>query len=396
MRNASEMEFLSITQPWPHGFRRFQACLSEHCSFLNHRRYQRHLAPMTANLPRSPLFLLNPKADIILRSSDNVNFYAIKFLLSYSSPFFESMFALPPPVEDDDKDEIKDGLCVVKLAEHSQILERVLLLCYPTNVVDGVLIRDLEDASELLNALEKYEMTHSWKRVWGMFLASPFVKRQPLRAFAFACRQKRMEIARLAARYLTSDVVFSRRDHHEDPNYRFFSYWELLRTQDFRQKCAEAVYVTITSLCQEGEIAYAYTSASGNGHGNGCQMNFYPNSTPVFDWWGTYFNSARDALADNRCGAAVLDPAYLAAAVKKASDSKCKICQATVARELPAYSTAFCERIEEAVSKVSIYISFSLTRCSSYILRLNWISTGEENSRDMMSIRSLYANNLKL
>lgn len=37
----------------------------------------------------------DPEADIILRSSDNVDFHVYKFLLSLVSPVFKSMFALP-------------------------------------------------------------------------------------------------------------------------------------------------------------------------------------------------------------------------------------------------------------------------------------------------------------
>ncbi|KAI0255963.1 hypothetical protein BJV78DRAFT_1113987, partial [Lactifluus subvellereus] len=42
-------------------------------------------------------------ADIILRSSDQVNFHVYKVILSVASPFFKDMFSLPQPVGADDR-----------------------------------------------------------------------------------------------------------------------------------------------------------------------------------------------------------------------------------------------------------------------------------------------------
>jgi len=55
----------------------------------------------------------DPKADVILRSSDNVDFRCYKLLLAFASPsFFEGMFNLPQPTGDHVMGETRDGLPV--------------------------------------------------------------------------------------------------------------------------------------------------------------------------------------------------------------------------------------------------------------------------------------------
>jgi BTB/POZ domain len=59
----------------------------------------------------------NLKADVILRSADNVDFRVFKSILSLSSPIFDDMFALPQVSGADNRNEMEDSLSVVQLAE---------------------------------------------------------------------------------------------------------------------------------------------------------------------------------------------------------------------------------------------------------------------------------------
>lgn len=55
------------------------------------------------------------KADVILRSSDGIDFRMFKVLLSFASPFFEGMFDLPQPTNPSNLDDTKDGLPLIHL-----------------------------------------------------------------------------------------------------------------------------------------------------------------------------------------------------------------------------------------------------------------------------------------
>ncbi|PFH50248.1 hypothetical protein AMATHDRAFT_145574, partial [Amanita thiersii Skay4041] len=64
------------------------------------------------------------KADVILRSSDSVDFYFISLLLSAVSPVFSDMFSLNRPGVQ--QEITNNGLPVVPLPESSKILQFLL------------------------------------------------------------------------------------------------------------------------------------------------------------------------------------------------------------------------------------------------------------------------------
>ncbi|KAF8983738.1 hypothetical protein BDQ17DRAFT_1437268 [Cyathus striatus] len=88
-------------------------------------------------------------SDIILRTSDNMEFHVYRVILSVASPFFKSMFSLPQPPSDD------VSLPIIDVPEHSKALDPLLRYCYP--VMDPV-ISDLTVLVDMLEAAMKYEM----------------------------------------------------------------------------------------------------------------------------------------------------------------------------------------------------------------------------------------------
>ncbi|KAJ6612605.1 hypothetical protein B0H10DRAFT_1917951 [Mycena sp. CBHHK59/15] len=75
----------------------------------------------------------SPTADVLLSSSDGVNFRAHRLVLSLLSPVFGDMFQLPQPRGD-------TLIPQIHLAESAMVLNRVLVFCYPGGqpVVDSV------------------------------------------------------------------------------------------------------------------------------------------------------------------------------------------------------------------------------------------------------------------
>ena len=60
-------------------------------------------------------------ADVILRSSDKIDFRVFKLFLSLASPVFETMFSLPQPTEGVNPDEgTTDKLPVMPLSEDAK------------------------------------------------------------------------------------------------------------------------------------------------------------------------------------------------------------------------------------------------------------------------------------
>jgi hypothetical protein len=138
----------------------------------------------------------NAKADVILRSTDNVDFRVFKVLLSLASPFFDDMFGLP---QGDINNDTKDGLPVVRMAEERKTLEMLLLMCYPTTVVDHSDLETLSGAHLVLEAANKYNMESVEKHLRACLVMPQFLDVDPLRVFAIACRCRFEAEAKLAA-----------------------------------------------------------------------------------------------------------------------------------------------------------------------------------------------------
>jgi len=80
----------------------------------------------------SPLELFDvPNADLIIRSSDSVDFRVHKPVLAMGSPIFRDMFSLPQPSDS----EFVDGLPVVRLDEDSGLLNSLISILYPVRTV---------------------------------------------------------------------------------------------------------------------------------------------------------------------------------------------------------------------------------------------------------------------
>ena len=72
-----------------------------------------------------------PDANIIIRSSDLVDFRVHKSVLAMTSPFFKDLLSLPQPSDS----ETVDGLPVVQLSEDSELLNSLVSMLYPLHQV---------------------------------------------------------------------------------------------------------------------------------------------------------------------------------------------------------------------------------------------------------------------
>ena len=111
------------------------------------------LATESSDTPFVPSCLDIPDADIILRSSDQVNFRVHKSVLALSSPFFKDLLLLPQPRDE----EVVDGLQVVQLSEDADLLYSLVSFLYPVTPVMPQ-AGSYERVFALLAACQKYDM----------------------------------------------------------------------------------------------------------------------------------------------------------------------------------------------------------------------------------------------
>ncbi|KAI0799802.1 hypothetical protein BC629DRAFT_1285315, partial [Irpex lacteus] len=138
-------------------------------------------------------------ADVIIRSSDNVDFHVFKAVLILASPFFADMFSLKQPEPTGSSTDVGTIAArdPIPISEDSKTFDCLMRLCYPID--DPLLDRDcdLPLVEKVLEAAQKYLMDEAAKlaRVELGKLAIRF----PLNAYAISCRLNAENEARIAA-----------------------------------------------------------------------------------------------------------------------------------------------------------------------------------------------------
>ncbi|KAF7974689.1 hypothetical protein HWV62_11459 [Athelia sp. TMB] len=181
-------------------------------------------------------------ADVILRSSDHVDFRAFKVFLSFGSPFFRDMFRLPQSAADDS--ESRDGLPVISVPEAARTLQTLLTMCYP---MEGPVLDKLEDIDLLLEASIKYAVEKVEKRVREALVAPQHLQNSALRVYAIADRHNLDAEAKEAARALAnvSDPILQ---SNRGSELEFLSAAKLFHLLQYHKDCRVAAHRSITQI----------------------------------------------------------------------------------------------------------------------------------------------------
>ncbi|KAJ7089128.1 hypothetical protein C8R44DRAFT_540232, partial [Mycena epipterygia] len=174
-------------------------------------------------------------ADAILRSSDGVDFYVHRTILSLVSPVFETMFQLPQP-------ESSPAVPAIDMQESSATLDLVLRFFYPGA---HPYVETLEELQELIDVLMKYDMqcvVPVMKHHLEKYHSS-----RPLAVCAIAVRHRWEDVAVAAARESLKHTirVFLTDAPTELEGVTAVAYHNLLQ---YHSRCGEAARSTTASL----------------------------------------------------------------------------------------------------------------------------------------------------
>ncbi|KAF8545682.1 hypothetical protein OG21DRAFT_1428849 [Imleria badia] len=178
------------------------------------------------------------QADIILHSSDNIDFRVFKLFLSLASPFFETLFNIPQSADETVEQEVKDGLAVISVTEDNKTLDALLCFCYPCTLADDPNLEVLNDAKDVIEAARKYSLNVIEKKARKAIVNPKILEVEPLRCFVIAHRGHLREETLLAARYmLTQPLIPSWFQEIE-----LLTATNLLSLLTYHKKCGEAIY----------------------------------------------------------------------------------------------------------------------------------------------------------
>jgi len=313
------------------------------------------------------------KADVILRSSDGIDFRVFKLFLSLASPFFETLFDIPQPAEASDDQEVKEGLAVVPVIEDSKTLDALLRFCYPCTLADDPTLEVLQDALDVLEAARKYSLDAIEKKARQAITSPKILEAEPLRCFAIAHRGRLREETLLAARQtLTLPLI---------PGW--FQEIELITASDllalltYHKKCGDAVYALrdnmswITSHYGSNEACswllgrYSYTDYNDYQTQSNCNcpmaasskyMLFSNQSHLSPQWWDNYMEETFKELRDKPCKETV--QAAAEKTVQSVKALNCQACSPKVTEGMRDFSDLFVKKVEEVVSQIELELYF--------------------------------------
>ena len=333
------------------------------------------------------------KADIILRSSDNIDFRVFKLFLSLASTFFETLFEIPQPTvtEVNNDQEVKDGLAVIRVEEHSKTLDTLLRFCYPCTLAEDPKLEVLEDLVDILGAAQKYSLDTIEKKARQALSNPQILEAEPLRCFAIARRGRAREETLLAAKYTLTQPLIPSWFQEID----FITAADLLALLTYHQTCGDAVYTLrndvrwIQSHYGSSEGCAWFSAKSKPRNEPSWPVSVHVNascrcassttvkyglfgSQPLM-WWGNFMEETFVALRDKPCMATV--ESFVAKTVQSVRAQGCPICSVNISEHMRDFSELLTRKVEEVVSEVrSVIASWGNTLAKSryFPSRSNW------------------------
>ncbi|EIW63225.1 uncharacterized protein TRAVEDRAFT_161394 [Trametes versicolor FP-101664 SS1] len=328
--------------------------------------------PSSPSAPAAPFDASTPDTNIILRSSDGIDFHVYKVILAIVSPILKSMFTIL-----DDSDTSPASPQIIPLAENASTLEHVLRLCYP---VPRTPITSPDELVATSDAVTKYEMTALRPSLEQDLRALLLSGADPLRIYSVACLCRFDSVAHEAARRtLEKPRHLQPRDAAIPPEFAQLSATVLFALIDYRRRCAEAAAAAVgdgdwmvfgehpkkvtgfwfgnASNMPVVDGSWAWLACNVDGDAS-FVSTIRTHGMRVRMWFGLYTEDAMKALLDepHLKGEAVARPAVLRRALEGADS--CSRCRTTAWKDLLDYSHLLAGRIDAAVSNVRLELPF--------------------------------------
>ncbi|VDC03424.1 unnamed protein product [Peniophora sp. CBMAI 1063] len=304
-------------------------------------------------------------ADLILRSTDNVDFRVHRQVLAVASPVFADMFDLPPPSPEigGSVDEHRDGLIVVHMAEDERALRLLLGFFYP--VMEPIL-EDLELLKLALRLAQKFQMQGVARYVQpGLKLLAADA---PEQVYAVASAYNLRSVALVAARASLSRPILTKGRIPLYPEFTDVSGFDVLRLLRFQQACSERAVDAVMDLRWLRRVEIPFKDAyKGYGlvwqtcdSGDKCVHALAQLPLKLEDAWTfkpkpwvmTYLETARGALHDSANSAVLERFDTLRPAFEEAS--LCTSCGKIAASALLNFARLLTSRVDAVILQVEL------------------------------------------
>jgi len=170
-------------------------------------------------------------ADLILQSSDLVNFRVLRAILREASEVFADMLSIPQSPE-----KPVENLSVVQLVEDSDTLDAVLRFCYPVAAPSLT----ISNIGSVLAATVKYCMDGPAETI--KMQLERFVEKEPLRVYAIAKRHNlNGEMGRVIKLAATNTLSIYHILDEYNPDISSLDSASLFTLMKYRQECSTTI-----------------------------------------------------------------------------------------------------------------------------------------------------------
>ncbi|KAJ7759156.1 hypothetical protein B0H16DRAFT_630752 [Mycena metata] len=187
----------------------------------------------------------DPSADIIIRSSENVDFRIHKILLALASPFFKEMFEVPQPRNidgDHDKSDsqTRDGIPIIFMYDDQNrvcgraVVNFVLESCHPARLQSNRPSLSANMVGSVVDVATRYRMDWAVK---SAVRDSRLLQTHPFLLFAHACHQGLAAEATLAAK---GTLRFRIEDFPRDTALKLISGYQYHTLLEFHRRSGKA------------------------------------------------------------------------------------------------------------------------------------------------------------
>jgi len=301
----------------------------------------------------------DPKADLIIRSSDNIHFYVHKSQLSLVSPVFEGMLL------DDTSQEIYDDRPCLPVSDDSRHLLCLLSWCDPRCKRPSP---SPDNLTMTLEIASKYGMSSIVAHAESDLLAlDDSVKSNPLKFFATAIRFRLDEVAQKAAQ-ATLQIPLAR--CHNFPQLKHISGFAVQNLHNYHYRCKVAIRSLFASDSWAQEMRtvarhlMSCKPAKGEPHTHGIEYfsltklstadgtALWLSRRNTAPWWSDHIAVMGVGLEEQPSGFGVPRPSPTGPTRLLISLDKCNQCKKYGYERLNEVSQYFSKKIDETVSKV--------------------------------------------
>ncbi|KIJ90817.1 hypothetical protein K443DRAFT_116047 [Laccaria amethystina LaAM-08-1] len=286
----------------------------------------------------------DPKADLILRSSDGVYFCIYKLLLSLVSPVFATMFELPT----DGMQEMYDNRVCIGVDDDSETLSRVLLWCDPRCIPA---IQSLKDVEIILRVSDKYDMEPIKERCLRALEYSPsiFTPENSFEIYALVVQYQISHLACLAAKK-TLHLELDERPYF--PALKSIPASALYHLDVYHLTCGKAAQQVIEDeFSVTNDVFGQVWDAVGC-----CGVNGVKRGNLGWKFWVVqHMDRISEKLRKTPVSTVVVDPKLLIET--QASASSCLSCRGKTSHgDLQRFNQSLMDKVEQAISEVSFAI----------------------------------------